>query len=194
MAYYCFIRLFRPRTIIEIGSGFSTLVALEAIRRNGSGRVICIEPYPRPFLANNDQITLIRKPAQTLSADELNGWLGDGDFLFIDSTHTVKTGSDCTHLYLRLLPQLRRNLLIHAHDIFLPFGLPMDWLLNKQIFWTEQYLLLAFLTDNPKARVLFGSSYHDAFQKPRLDQFMGGKWPSGGGSFWFRYDGARAPA
>jgi hypothetical protein len=194
MAYYCFIRLLRPRTVVEIGSGFSTLVALEAVRRNGSGRVICVEPYPRPFLADNNQITLIRKPAQTLSADELNGWLGDGDFLFIDSTHTVKTGSDCTHLYLRILPRLRRNLLIHAHDIFLPFGLPVDWLLNKQIFWTEQYLLLALLLDNPKARVLFGSSYHQAFQKPRMDQFMGGKWPLGGGSFWFRYDGAGTPA
>jgi predicted O-methyltransferase YrrM len=188
MVYYCFIRSFRPQTVVEIGSGFSTLVALEAVKRNGAGRIVCVEPFPREFLKKNPDIELVQREAQSLTPAELDGWLSeDGDFLFIDSTHTVKTGSDCLHLYLRLLPRIRRSILVHAHDIFLPFGLPQDWLLNQQIFWTEQYLLLALLTDNPRARVLYGSAYHHAFNLPALFQMMDGKYGCGGSSFWFEY-------
>ncbi len=187
MAYYCFIRKYRPQTIVEIGSGFSTLVALEAVKRNGSGRIVCVEPYPREFLLNAN-VELVQQPAQSITLAQLDAWLSsDGDFLFIDSTHTVKTGSDCLHIYLRLLPKLRRRVLVHAHDIFLPFGMPQEWLLQKQIFWTEQYLLLALLTDNPRARVLFGSEYLRAFHTDALTRWMGGKAAAGGGSFWFEY-------
>jgi hypothetical protein len=188
MAYYCFIRRFQPRTIVEVGSGFSTLVAVEAVKRNGAGRIICVEPHPREFLESAD-VELVRRPVQSVSAAELGEWLSsDGDFLFIDSTHTVKTGSDCLHIYLRLLPAIGRRLMVHAHDVFLPFGLPQEWLLERQVFWTEQYLLLALLTGNPHARVLFGSAYHLAFHRELLERLMGGKSLPGGGSFWFEYD------
>jgi hypothetical protein len=189
MSYYCFVRNLKPKTIVEIGSGFSTLVAIEAVAKNASGSIICIEPFPRPFLESNKNIVLRREKAQDLNADSLNQLLQDGDILFIDSTHTVKTGSDCLHIYLRLLPKIKRNINVHVHDVFLPFGLPMDWLLDKQIFWTEQYLLLALLTDNPKSRVLYGSAYHYAFNKEALDRMMDNKYPSGGASFWFEYRG-----
>jgi hypothetical protein len=193
MAYYCFIRNYRPQTIVEVGSGFSTLVALEAVKRNGSGRIICVEPYPRDFLLNAN-VDLVQQPAQSITLVQLDDWLSsDGDFLFIDSTHTVKTGSDCLHLYLRLLPKLRYRVLVHAHDIFLPFGMPQEWLLHKQIFWTEQYLLLALLTDNPRERVLFGSAYLQAFHTDVLTRWMGGKAAAGGGSFWFEYDRSHRP-
>ncbi|HJQ39088.1 MAG TPA: class I SAM-dependent methyltransferase [Thermoanaerobaculia bacterium] len=185
LAYYSFIRKYRPQTIVEIGSGFSTLVALEAVKRNGFGRIICVEPYPRDFLRNAN-VELVQQPAQSVT--DLNEWLtSDGDFLFIDSTHTVKTGSDCLHIYLRLLPKLQRRTIVHAHDIFLPFGLPQEWLLHKQIFWTEQYLLLALLTDNPRARVLWGSAYLQGFHNDALTRWMDGKSMAGGGSFWFEY-------
>jgi hypothetical protein len=106
--------------------------------------------------------------------------------LFIDSTHTVKTGGDCVHIYLRLLPALRREVLVHAHDIFLPHGMPRDWLM-RHYYWTEQYLLLALLTDNPRARVLYGSAYHERYNPGPLTELMGGKYGAGGGSLWFRY-------
>lgn len=191
MAYYCFVRCFRPRIIVEIGSGFSTQVALEAVRRNGFGRIVCVEPYPRDFLVQNPRIKLVRRPAQEIKSAELNSWLShDRDFLVIDSTHTVKTGSDCSHIYLRLLPKVRRRIMVHCHDIFLPFGMPRDWVLNQQLYWTEQYLLMALLIDSTRAKVLFGSKFHEAFNKKALDQMMGGKYPSGGGSLWFQYSAA----
>jgi len=189
MAYYCFVRLLRPKAIIEIGGGFSTLVALEAARKNGVGSVTCIEPFPRPFLERNNQILLKRLRAEAIDADFLNQSLADGDILFIDSTHTVKTGSDCLHIYLRLLPHLQRKIYIHVHDVFLPFGMPIGWLLDKQIFWTEQYLLLALITDNPKVKVLYGSAYHQYANSKELNKLMKNKYPAGGGSFWFEYNG-----
>jgi hypothetical protein len=189
-SYYCFVRKLKPRTIVEIGSGFSTLIAIEAVKKNETGQVICVEPFPRPFLERSSDIRLVRKTAQEIDSDYLNETLQDGDILFIDSTHTVKTGSDCLHIYLRLLPNIKRNIYVHVHDVFLPFGMPKEWLMANQIFWTEQYLLLALLLDNPKARVLFGSAYHSFFNKELLERLMNNRYPSGGGSFWFEYEGS----
>ena len=189
MAYYCYLRKLKPRTVLEVGSGFSSLVARAALKANGSGRLTCVEPFPRDFLKGQPDIELIAKPVQLLDADFFNSRLADGDVLFIDSTHTVKSGSDCLHIYLRLLPRLKRRLHVHVHDISLPFALPKEWLLHKQIHWTEQYLLLAFLLDNSKARILFGSHFNHHYNQEALDRLMAGKAASDGASFWFDYNG-----
>jgi hypothetical protein len=192
MSYYCFIRLLKPKTILEIGSGFSTLVALDAVNMNGFGLVNCIEPYPRPFLEDLEdkkKLRLYKKRAQEVDKTFFNTMLSDGDILFVDSTHAVKAGSDCLHIYLRILPFIKKNIYIQVHDIFLPFGMPKQWLLERQIFWTEQYLLLAFLIDNLKASVLFGSTYCNEYNKELLQKLMGGKYGTGGGSLWFQYRG-----
>lgn len=189
MSYYCFVRLLQPSNIVEIGGGFSTLVAIEAIKKNGSGIIKVIEPFPRSFLKERDEIDLLCVKAQDLKLEFLNDSLHDGDILFIDSTHTVKSGSDCAHIYLRLLPKIRRDIYVHVHDVFLPFGLPRDWLLDRQIFWTEQYLLFAFLVDNQKANLLYGSNFNAKWHPALMERFMDGKYPIGGGSVWFRYDG-----
>jgi hypothetical protein len=181
--------MLRPANIVEIGSGFSTLVAIEAINKNRAGMVHCIEPFPREFLKKDNRIALYTVKAQDIDPGFLNGILRDNDILFIDSTHTVKTGSDCLHIYLRLLPEIRRNIFVHVHDVFLPFGMPQNWLLNQQLFWTEQYLLLAFLIDNPKASVIYGSNYNEKWNSLLMEKLMGGKYPFGGGSLWFGYNG-----
>ena len=192
MAYYCYVRKLKPASILEIGSGYSTLVACEALKANGTGKLHCVEPYPRAFLRARTDLELILKPGQEISSEYVNDLLQDGDILFIDSTHTVKTGSDCLHIYLRLLPRIRRNIHVHAHDIHLPFGIPQESMLEKQIHWTEQYLLLAFLLDNPRARILFGSRYNGWRHRDLMEKLMGGKAPPVGASFWFEYRGAQA--
>jgi Methyltransferase domain len=98
MSYYCFVRLVKPASIVEIGSGFSTLVALKAIEDNGTGSIHCIEPFPRAFLKTDTRLSLHMMKAQDVQPDFLNDILRDGDILFIDSTHTVKSGSDCLHI------------------------------------------------------------------------------------------------
>jgi len=186
LAYYSIIRDRKPNRIIEVGCGFSTLVAAEALARNGTGELICVEPYPMPFLRDHPGISeLVETPVQSLPPGWFDERLEDGDIFFIDSTHTVKIGSDCLHLYLRVLPALRSKLLVHAHDIFLPFGFPPEWALDLHCYWTEQYLLMAFLVQNPLWKVRFGSYYHHILNPERLDSFMRGKCERGGSSFWF---------
>ena len=128
---------------------------------------------------------LIRKPVQQVSVEFFDAMLEDGDILFIDSTHTVKTGSDCLYLYLKVLPALRNRVIVHVHDVFLPDAMPQSWALEKQIYWTEQYLLLAYLLDNPRTTVWFGSHYHLLQHPGNLADFMYGRAGAGGGSFWF---------
>jgi hypothetical protein len=190
MAYYALLRHVKPRNVVEIGSGFSTLVAVEAVEKNACGSVTCIEPFPRKFLEQMEQVELIKSRAQDIDSEWLNSKLSDGDVFFIDSTHTVKTGSDCLHIYLRLLPEVKRDIYVHVHDIFLPFGMPESWLMDQHIYWTEQYLLLAFLLDNPKAKFLYGSHFHKWSNPGLLEKFMHGRARSGGGSFWFKYSGS----
>ncbi|HSN17841.1 MAG TPA: class I SAM-dependent methyltransferase [Gammaproteobacteria bacterium] len=190
MAYYCYLRKLAPQRVVEIGSGYSSLVALMALKANSKGRLTCIEPYPRDFLKGRHDLDLLQETAQDITAERLNDLLADGDVLFIDSTHTVKAGSDCLHIYLRLLPHIRRRITVHVHDVHLPFAMPKGAMLEKQCHWTEQYLLLAFLLDNPKARIRFGTVYH-AWRNPGLlEGLMGGKAPAIGASFWFEYQGA----
>ena len=191
MSYYAMLRHLKPNRVVEIGAGFSTLVAIDAISRNGTGEITCVEPFPRAFLEKSEKINLKKISAQEITVEWLNNYLNDGDVLFIDSTHTVKTGSDCLHIYLRLLPYLKHDVYVHVHDVFLPFGLPKNWLLDHHIYWTEQYLLLALLSDNPKTTFLFGSSYHEWANAELLRKFMHKRASSGGGSFWFRYCATR---
>jgi hypothetical protein len=194
MSYWAYIRRLKPRRIVEVGSGFSSLIALEALNRNGKGQLTCIEPFPRPFvsqLGTKKAIDLHVIRAQEVSPELLNALLSDGDILFIDSTHTVKTGSDCLHIYLRLLPCIRKRIYLHVHDIFLPFGMPQSWMFDHHFYWTEQYLLMAWMIDNPRASLLYGSAYHNHFNPDLLDSFMHGQFPRGGGSVWLEYDGRR---
>lgn len=187
MSYWCAIRHYKPRRIVEIGSGFSSLLAAEALARNGSGQLTCIEPYPLPWLEQAlPSVELIREPAQAMTPDRLNGMLGDGDILFIDSTHTVKIGSDCLWIYLKLLPAINRDIIVHVHDIYLPYGLDQEKALHKHIHWAECYLLLAYLIDNPRCELLFSSAMaeHQLFEQTR--QFMRDRTRIHGGSLWFR--------
>lgn len=186
MAYWCTIRARKPNKVIEIGSGFSSLIAADALKANGHGELVCIEPYPKDWLARSlPEMRLIKAPVQSLDPQIIADEFSDGDILFIDSTHTVKIGSDCLWIYLRLLASINKHLLVHVHDIFLPFAHPQQAVLEKHVHWTEAYLLLAYLTDNPRTDVVFGSMLTARFLPKEAQRLMGGKWSAGGGSFWF---------
>jgi hypothetical protein len=193
-AYYCFIRYLRPRTIVEVGCGWSTLVADLACKRNGAGRIICIDPFPPDFVDRIDSVaSVVRQPVQQIDQQFFDGELADGDIFFIDSTHTVKHDSDCLYLYLKILPRLRRSVFIQAHDIFLPKSLPPPFLRRDHIYWTEQYLLMAYLIDNARTDVLYGSRYHFERNRERLTEFMKGRFAPGGASLWFSQTGTADP-
>ncbi|MEI6161846.1 MAG: class I SAM-dependent methyltransferase [Roseococcus sp.] len=186
MSYYAMVRRLQPRTVLELGCGTSTLVAQQAIARNGSGRHVAVEPFPKQFLRQMDGIELLETKAQDLTLEFFNDTLADGDILFIDTTHTVRHNSDCLHIYLRILPFIRHDITVHVHDIYLPNTLSLTMMRDLQLYWNEQYLLYAYLLRNPSIQVLFGSSYHRQENRDLLRRFMHGRHPEGGGSFWFR--------
>ena len=190
---YCMVRHFQPRLIIEVGSGFSSLIAAEAAAKNKSSALICIEPFPREFLRQRFPRlhSLIEKKVEDLDLDFFSQ-LGPGDILFIDSSHTIKIGGDVNYLFLEVLPRLKPGVIVHVHDIFLPFDYRRDWVMDEFRFWTEQYLLQAFLTFNSEFEVLMANSYLGHYHKEDLKTtFPNSPW-WGGGSFWMRRRHLRA--
>jgi hypothetical protein len=190
---YCMIRYFKPRQIIEIGSGMSTLLTAEAIRKNeteGSGcSFTAIEPYPRESLRRGvPGITeVIEAKVQTVPIERFFS-LEANDILFIDSTHVIRTGGDVVYEYLDIIPRLSPGVIVHCHDIFLPREYPKSWILENRWFWTEQYLLQAFLAFNQAFEVLMAGSFLNTYHPQILQESFPSynpaeTWP---GSFWMR--------
>lgn len=157
---YSIVRHFKPARIIEVGGGFSTRIlacALEANRqRDGKdGELITIEPFPSAALRGITN--LISERIQDVDLDLFLS-LQDGDILFLDSSHVVSVGSDVVREYLEILPRLQPGVIVHVHDIFLPSDYPREAVLSNLCFWSEQYVLQAFLTFNPQFEVLWASS------------------------------------
>ncbi len=156
---YSVVRRGKPRRFLEVGSGYSTLVVREALKRNERDGAppaehLCIEPYEMPWLEQTGVRTL-RERVEDVPLSEFSK-LERGDVLFIDSSHMIRPQGDVVVLYLRVLPVLAPGVLVHIHDIFTPFDYPELWLVDRICFWNEQYLLEALLTDNPRYRVLIG--------------------------------------
>jgi len=188
-ALFVLMRAYEPARIVEVGSGYSSLLMADVKRRFLAGRceITCIEPFPRPFLLNSE-VGIDRLLVQKVQDAEFGEFerLGAGDFLFIDSSHVSKTGSDVNFLFFEVLPRLARGVRVHVHDIFLPHDYLEDWVLGQGRSWNEQYLLRALLMDSTAFRVVFGSSY--AFHrfpdevKAALGLRSGAAFA--GGSFW----------
>ena len=166
-ALHAVVRHFRPRRVVEVGSGVSTWCLRHALRKNAEEhgrefRLTCVEPFPSQALRRMEGIELLEQPVQELDPEGVFAELGEGDLLFVDSSHTVKPGSDVDFLVLEVWPRLRPGVVVHVHDIYLPYDYAPNTL-QTFFHWTETALVRAFLTHNPHARVLFcQSQLHDA--------------------------------
>ena len=179
----------KPTRMIEVGSGFSSLLCADVNVRflKNSCHFQCIEPYPREFLVNGVEgvSELIVQKVQNVPTKKFET-LEKGDILFIDSSHVSKTGSDVNFLYFEVLPRLKPGVLIHVHDIFLPLEYPKEWVLEDNRSWNEQYLLRALLMYSNTFEVLFGCNYaFNCFPElvTRALNLQSGRG-FGGGSFW----------
>jgi len=149
---YCIIRHFKPARIIEVGSGYSTLMAKQAIEKNKQGNLsytceqICIEPYEMPWLEKTG-VQVIRKLVEDVDISFFSS-LQQNDILFIDSSHIIRPQGDVLFEFLEILPALHPGVIIHIHDIFSPKDYTKKHLVDDILFWNEQYLLEAFLTCN----------------------------------------------
>lgn len=160
---YCFVRDLKPKKMIEIGSGFSTMLTAQALRLNKKEGYVCdfaaIEPYPNDAIKKGFEglSRLIDSPVEKVPFSEFES-LGENDILFIDSTHTVKTGGDVVYEILEILPRLKKGVYIHVHDIFMPYEYPASWY-KVQRFWAEQYMLQAFLQFNDTYEIVWASHF-----------------------------------
>lgn len=184
---YCMVRHLQPKELLEVGSGFSTRLSAAALKLNGRGRLRCIEPYPSDFLVKGfpGLDRLYREKVEDVGLDIFTE-LDAGDVLFIDSSHVCRIGGDVNFLYLEVLPRLKPGVIVHVHDIFLPFEYKREWVLDDHLFWSEQYLLQAFLACNDDFEILFGNTYMaHTYPDDMKSTFPTSPW-YGGGTFWMR--------
>ena len=189
---YAMVRHLKPKRIIEIGSGFSTLAMSEACLKNKAEgapvEFISIDPYPSYILDFKPKglTRHIPEPLESLPLSLFES-LGENDILFIDSTHIIRPGGDVEYEYFHLIPKIGKGTWVHVHDIFLPNPYPSNWIAQEHIFWNEQHLLAAFLAFNQSFEVTLGLNYVcDKFPDVIRDTFKAMNDPPRAGSFWFR--------
>lgn len=151
-----FVATTKPKRVTQVGCGVSTAIVLNAAERGKyKPEVTCLEPYPSAWLQEQQRAGLLRlvdRPAQMVDFDTIAD-LGDGDLLFIDSTHAVKPGSEVNYLIHEVLPRLRPGVWVHFHDIYFPYDYARDTLDGDMLFPQESGLLYAFLAGNPRYRI-----------------------------------------
>ncbi len=161
---YSFMRQFQPRRIVEVGSGFSSAAMLD-INDSFFGQKLqftFIEPNPDRlnsllYASDKNSCKILAKSVQHVEKDLFQS-LDDNDFLFVDSSHVGKTGSDVLHLLFQILPFLEKGVIVHFHDILWPFEYPKRWLQEGRA-WNEAYFLRAFLQYNSAFEILFFNSF-----------------------------------
>ncbi len=159
---YQVIRYFKPKTILEIGSGYSTKIAAAAVSRNRSEselrtRHICVEPYENAWLDSIGSIEVVRERIEDFDFE----WntLKEGDLVFVDSSHVIRPNGDVLKLYLEIIPLLPAGVILHIHDIFTPRDYLTDWIVRDKRFWNEQYLLEVMLQNTSRYKILAALNY-----------------------------------
>ena len=154
---YQIIRYFKPKNIIEIGSGNSTKIALMATNKNlkefkYKTNHICIEPYEMKWLEKTN-VKVVRDVVENININEFSN-LMENDLLFIDSSHIIRTQGDVLKIYLEILPYLNKGVIVHIHDIFSPRDYLDSWIIEDVKFWNEQYILEALLTNTKRYKII----------------------------------------
>jgi len=195
---YSMMRRFKPKCVIEVGSGFSSAAMLDVNEKffNNAIEFAFIEPFPdRLFSLLRDEdaerCKVLRTQVQEIP-ENLFSKLHENDILFIDSSHVAKTHSDVVHLLFNILPSLNRGVIVHFHDILWPFEYPSLWFKHGRA-WNEAYFLRAFLQYNSTFQILYFNSlmeiYHGDFLRREMPLAV--KMPSspvtpGNTSLWIR--------
>lgn len=188
---FAMVRSNKPSTIVELGSGFSTLVSAAAVRANRREghrtRLVSCDPYASADAAAGVDGLAELVPAGAEELGDRFASLQPGDILFIDSSHTVRLGGDVVYLLCEVVPRLPAGVLVHLHDIYLPYEYPREWFAHNRWYWAEQYLLQALLVENSRLETLVAAH---ALWRDLNDRFeaaissLGS--PSAPLSFWLR--------
>lgn len=189
---HAMLRRFKPQRLVEVGSGFSSVCAIDTIDGYLEGKVDVsfIEPYPELLirLLGEETVKRFKIHASTVQKANMEIFesLESGDFLFIDSTHVMKTGSDVCHELFNILPSLKPGVFIHFHDIFWPFEYGQNWVLKENRSWNEIYGLRSFLMYNEAFEIVFFNDYFVRFCRELLEEDYPAMLKNTGGSIWLR--------
>lgn len=190
-AFFLFsmIQHFQPKKIIEIGSGNSSALMLDVREKYDlQADLTFIDPFPqnlKRLIKKEDENNCKIIEQKVQKADlEIFKALKKNDFLFIDSSHVSKTGSDVNFELFQILPNLNSGVFIHFHDIFYPFEYPKNWVLSGRN-WNENYILRAFLSYNNEFEIVLFSDFLHKFSVEKMNQFPITRQDFGG-SLWLR--------
>jgi hypothetical protein len=186
---YTMLTEYRPGKYLEIGSGNSTKVAYKARHDQGlATEIISIDPQPR---AEIDRLAdrVIRRPFEAVDLP-ITEWLEPGDILFVDNSHRILPNSDAMVFFLEVLPRLKPGVIVHIHDVYLPYDYP-QFMCDR--FYSEQYGLAMFLLANPTRYETLLPNYFVS-EDPGLTQLLAPIWEHPhlagverhGGSYWLR--------
>lgn len=188
VTYALILRHVRPRRVIEVGSGFSSALALDVdeLFLGSATDFTFIDPFPDRLrqLVPSDELTgrLIPTPVQDVAVDVFAS-LAAGDILFIDSSHVLKAGSDVQFLLDQVLPRLRPGVLVHFHDVFYPFEYPAAWLRSRTAL-NEAYAVRAMLSSGARWQIALFHPALTHLHRPWVQQHMplllAGDFPTGG--------------
>ncbi len=181
---YCLLGQRNPRRYLEIGSGNSTIFARQSIKDNGlKTRIISVDPRPRAEIdALCDEV--VRTPVEDVSLSIFDQ-LEPGDVLFVDNSHRCLPNSDVTVFFVDILPRIKPGVLIHLHDICLPWDYPDA---VAQDAYSEQYLLATALLMGNRLKTLLPNQFISrtpellSILDPILDSL--GKVEREGCSYW----------
>lgn len=190
---YCMIRFIKPKNFIEIGAGWSSVIASHAIALNKKEGCECIhtiiEPHSKSaylekyFKAADQHISQLVQEVPVDFFDCLNA----NDMLFIDTSHIAKYGSDVNYLYFYIVPRVAAGCHIHIHDIFIPKDYFEKWVVRDEMYFSEQYLVMAFLMFNDTFQIELAAQYLSLKYRERLNGlFPRFKSYFSPGSLWIR--------
>lgn len=188
---YSMLRHLKPKRFVEIGSGFSSCIALDTndLFLDGKMEMTFIEPFPEVLHSlireeDGNKAAILQHRLQDIDLypfDQLEA----GDILFIDSTHVSKIDSDVNRIVFEILPRLASGVYIHFHDVFYPFEYPKTWVDNGQA-WNEIYILRAFLEYNERFSIELMSTFLTQFHRDRFEQVMPLCLVNPGGDIWLK--------
>lgn len=189
VSIYGFLAELKPKRYIEVGSGNSTKVAYKAIKdQQLPTKITSIDPFPRATIDKlSDEI--IRMPFEKTDLSMLDV-LEENDILFIDNSHRSLPNSDATVFFLEVLPRLRKGVIVHIHDIYIPYDYPQDMC---DRLYNEQYLLACFILANHSRYKTILPNYFVS-QDKELSKILADVWnnpqlsgvETHGGSYWLQ--------
>lgn len=186
------LRIFQPKRVIEVGSGYSSALMLDMSREYlVDTKFTFIDPYSVTIgkvLSSRPEgnYELLRTEVQDIDLNIFQS-LGDGDVLFIDTSHSVKIGSDVSSILFRILPSLKAGVVIHIHDMYFPWEYPEEFVLEGRTY-NELYFVRAFLQYNSTFKIIFSATQMELEQADVFpsDYFKAHGGNTGGASLWLR--------